>query len=244
MDAARELAQLVERGGELLACGFEHGVGGGRIGVELALGEAERERERDEPLLRAVVEVALEPAPGLVARLDDAGARRAQLLLLPLPVADVREQRQVADHVLGRVPDRRRRDLDVDQVPVLAEALPFDAGVDLAGADARHQLREPFALLFRDVPERAADHLLRRPAEHPLGGGIPHRDPVVEVDLEHRHRRGLDRRPQALLARAQVVLAALPIGHVDAADEHALAPEDVDDRRRGPLDDPLRHPPG
>ena len=114
--------------------------------------------------------------------------------------------------------------------------LPSMPGVDLARADAGHQLVEPLALLVRDVPERAADHLLRGPAEHPLGGGIPERDPVVEVDLEHGHRRGFDRRAQPLLARAEIVLAPLPLGHVDTAHEHALAAEDVHDRRRRPLD--------
>ena len=186
--------------------------------------------------MRAVVEVPLEPAPRLVSGLDDAGARGAELLLLPLAVADVREQREVADHGVGGVADRRRRDLDVDQASVLAEPLPLDAGVDLPGSDAGHQLAEPLALLVGDVPERAADHLLRRPAEHPLRRRVPERDPVVEVDLEHGHRRGLDRRPQPLLARAEVVLAPLPLGHVDAAHQHVLAAEDVHDRRRRPLD--------
>ena len=62
MDAASELAQLVERGGELLARGLEHRLGRRRVAADLRLGEAQRERERDEPLLGAVVEVPLEPA--------------------------------------------------------------------------------------------------------------------------------------------------------------------------------------
>ena len=48
--------------------------------AQLRLGEPERERERDEPLLRAVVEVALQPAALLVRGLDDPRARGAQLL--------------------------------------------------------------------------------------------------------------------------------------------------------------------
>ena len=47
-----------------------------------ALHAADLEAERDEPLLRAVVEVALEPAALLVARLDDAHARGLHLLEL------------------------------------------------------------------------------------------------------------------------------------------------------------------
>ena len=34
----------------------------GRVAVELVLGQAERHRQRDEPRLRAVVQVALDPA--------------------------------------------------------------------------------------------------------------------------------------------------------------------------------------
>ena len=42
-------------------------------------GSAERDGERDQPLLRAVVQVALEPPPLGVADLDDPRARRGQL---------------------------------------------------------------------------------------------------------------------------------------------------------------------
>ena len=90
----------------------------------------------------------------------------------------------------------------------------------------------------RGVPKRPADHLLLRPAEHPLRGRVPHHL-VLEVDLDDGHRRGLDRRPEPLLARAQIVLAHFALGDVVTADEHALAAEDVDDRRRRPFHDPL-----
>ena len=82
MDAARELAQLLEREGELLARAGEDLGRRRRVGVELRLREAQRERERDEPLLRAVVEVALELPARVVAGRDDPRARRPELLLL------------------------------------------------------------------------------------------------------------------------------------------------------------------
>ena len=41
--------------------------------------DAQTERDRDESLLGAVVEVALDVAPGAVGGLEDAGARRADL---------------------------------------------------------------------------------------------------------------------------------------------------------------------
>ena len=52
----------------------------GRVAVEPPLGEPQRERGRDEPLLRAVVEVALQPAALGVARLDDPRARGGELV--------------------------------------------------------------------------------------------------------------------------------------------------------------------
>ena len=76
MDAVRELAQLRQPGLQLRAHALELGL---ERGVRLALREAQKQRGRDEALLRAVVEVALELAAGLVARLDDPDARRLQL---------------------------------------------------------------------------------------------------------------------------------------------------------------------
>ena len=51
-----------------------------RVLVDLRLGDTEQQRRRHEPLLGAVVQVALEPPPLLVAGSDDAGARRLQVL--------------------------------------------------------------------------------------------------------------------------------------------------------------------
>ena len=53
---------------------------GARIGVELAPRHAELQRERDEPLLSAVVQVALQPAPLAHRHLDEPGPRRLELL--------------------------------------------------------------------------------------------------------------------------------------------------------------------
>ena len=89
MDAARELAQLRERVRELLPGGGEDLVGAVGVVPEPRLREPERERERDEPLLRAVVEVSLEPAALVVAGFDDPRARGAQLRLLRLALGHV-----------------------------------------------------------------------------------------------------------------------------------------------------------
>ena len=61
----------------------EDRVGPSGIGAELALRQPEREGERDEPLLRAVVQVPLEAPPLGVARLDEPHARAAELGLVP-----------------------------------------------------------------------------------------------------------------------------------------------------------------
>ena len=80
MEPARELAQLLEPGVEL-AGGVLHQLGRLLpVLVELCLRDAEQQRRRDEPLLGAVVEVALEPPPLLVAGPDDPGSRRLQIL--------------------------------------------------------------------------------------------------------------------------------------------------------------------
>ena len=50
-----------------------------RLGLELRARDAQLQRDGDEVLLRAVVEVALQPAALLVARLDQAGARGDQV---------------------------------------------------------------------------------------------------------------------------------------------------------------------
>ena len=74
MDAARELAQLLQRVRQLLARAREVGV------VRMpARRQPQHQRERDEPLLRAVVQVALQPPALGVARGDDARARRGEL---------------------------------------------------------------------------------------------------------------------------------------------------------------------
>ncbi len=75
-DAVGQLAQLLQRGRGLLP---------GRVQQpherRVAAGASEPQvvGEREQLLLRAVVEVALQPAPLRVARRDDAGARGAQL---------------------------------------------------------------------------------------------------------------------------------------------------------------------
>ena len=83
VQAAGHGAQLLERGRDLAPRPLELSR---RLGVvrQVPLEHAQLERERDEPLLGAVVEVALEPLALLLAGLDHARARALELLQLRL----------------------------------------------------------------------------------------------------------------------------------------------------------------
>ena len=84
----RQLAQLTQ---SVLHVGpqlFEHLLGRARIGLEQPAGQAELDRHGHQVLLGAVVQVALDLAPRVVRRGDDAGPRRPQL---PVPVAQLVE---------------------------------------------------------------------------------------------------------------------------------------------------------
>ena len=59
------------------------------VGRGQRLREPQRDGERDETLLGAVVEVALELSARLACRFDDAGAGGTDLRLLPLALGDV-----------------------------------------------------------------------------------------------------------------------------------------------------------
>src|SRR5206468_9787422 len=72
---------------------------------EPGAGQAERERERDEPLLGAVMQIADKPAPLGVAGLDDPETRRTQLLQLKpglgLETLILKRQPSRRGHLLG-----------------------------------------------------------------------------------------------------------------------------------------------
>ena len=167
MDPAGQLAQLGRGRGELLADPLERGAGR----VRVALGEAAREphvqRERDEPLLRAVVEVALDPAAGVVGRLHDAGARCVQLRgpgrldLLPA-------QRLLGLAPLGDVEDRAVHPAPATRARHELTAVEHPADLAVGAHDA--VLEHERALLV-DV---AGDGLL---------------DPGVVVGVDHAHQR-------------------------------------------------------
>ena len=122
MDPARQLAQLLERAAELLLGAAEQLLGAVGVLAQACLRQPHRQRQRDEPLLGAVVQVALEPPPLGRAGLDDAGARaraaprparaaapaaarsRSRARRRPRPSARARRRRRAC----GRARSRRR----------------------------------------------------------------------------------------------------------------------------------------
>ena len=110
MDPAGQLAQLVEALGELVLRLREQLAGGGRVLAQRRLDQAQVERDGDQPLLRAVVQVALQPPALGVAGLDDARAGGGELLVR-LGVGDrLRDQLgEVAEAPLGALGERRGR---------------------------------------------------------------------------------------------------------------------------------------
>jgi hypothetical protein len=126
MDAAGQVAQLLQREAGLLPrLAHELGCLGIARGRAL-LGHAQVERQGDEALLRAIVEVALDPPALRVRRLDDAGAR----------VAEVR-------HLGGesRVHVRAEKQLGVGAVQAADRAEDGDPDPQHHGADRNQQER-------------------------------------------------------------------------------------------------------
>src|SRR5262245_27436298 len=102
MDAARQLTQLLDRHGELRVRAVQELLGGIRIGAEPGVRKVQGDGHRDEALLSAVVEVALDPPPLFVGRGAESGAGRSQLspcLLVRQRKGD--ELREGAESLLG-----------------------------------------------------------------------------------------------------------------------------------------------
>ena len=88
VDAVGQLPQLVQRVLHVAAELVEHLVGRRPVGVDELLHQADLHREGDQVLLGPVVEVALDLAPGLVGRGDDAEAGGGQLLVALLELLE------------------------------------------------------------------------------------------------------------------------------------------------------------
>ena len=135
MDAARELAQLAQRGGSSSRARSSRRAADVGVALQLALGQAELERQGDEPLLGAVVQVALEAAALEGRDVEQPGAGTLELLdagpQLGLQALVVERQAGgPGDHAdeLGLLDQRLLVDDGADERAV---ALPARAGPDL-----------------------------------------------------------------------------------------------------------------
>ena len=108
VDAVREVAQLLHRVLEVVADLLEHLLRGVGIGVGELARQVHVHGQRDEVLLRAVVEVALDGTALRVARFDDARARGAQLVGLAPNLVERLLERRVELHVVQREPHLAR----------------------------------------------------------------------------------------------------------------------------------------
>ena len=132
MDALAELAELVQRRSEGLPCFLDdptHGLG---VRGQLRLGEPERHRDGDEPLLRAVVQVALEPPPFRIGGVDHPRTRDSKLFE---PRAQVGLQTFVLEREPGGGTD------GVDEIGLILERRIVNEGGDgatFAFDDRRH----------------------------------------------------------------------------------------------------------
>src|SRR5688572_26102488 len=79
VETSRDVTELLKRGCDLAPRLIESAA---RFGVALQIffPQAELEREGDQPLLGAVVQIALEPFPLCLAGFDDSGARSPELI--------------------------------------------------------------------------------------------------------------------------------------------------------------------
>ena len=165
MKPAGEPSQLLEPGVELSACLLQQRRGRRRIRLEPRLREPEQQCRRHQSLLRAVVEVALEPAALLVARPDDTGPRGLQVC--PRLCARDRERDEVAE---GGEPNLA---VGGSGSGLPMETQPQSVPATMIGAETVDRQRE------RAV-QRARPRLL--PSPRPAPGAAVSRARPIEVD--------------------------------------------------------------
>ena len=202
MDAAGELAQLREPGGELDERVVEQRR---RAGARLRVlaREVEHDRERDEALLGAVVQVALEPPARRVTRRHEPRARRLQLVdpcaqLGGEPLVLERERRRRAGgaHQLAVVVERRIVD---DRGDRLAVALDLRDRTAVAGHRQRHGVAlcvdvaagvgQPVGERERVVAERIGERVARADPAEPSEQGV-HRARAREAGAQQPGEEG------------------------------------------------------
>ena len=193
---ARELAQLGQRLGELGARRRDQLRGVGVV-ADPVLQQAQLQRDRHQPLLRAVVQVALEPPALGVAGGDDPLARCLQLVE---PHVGLGQEALVLER------DGRRRAGGLEQLGILVERGVVDERGDLppvaldrrdgaAGTRGRGPLQRQ---LQARIAERAPERRLqvrgaRRPEPAEQVGEAAARQPRAQQPGQERQRHGHER---------------------------------------------------
>ena len=251
MKAAGDLAQLGERVRDLAASPVDAGPDF-RIVAQPRTEHAEIEGERDQPLLRTVVEVALEQLPLSLCRLDDPRPGPSQLLE---PGSELRVQPGVLERDSGRRPDRveqlglllqrrivdqrghmraaevdRRRGPAVEIVEV--DRVSVDVGVGAV-------IGEPIGELQRRVAERTGKRVaqvagcrIRRQLQHEVSHGRATEACIEQREQEddrrepdNEQRGALDRQERAAFERSDHA------GDEEHGDHQQAERERVDEQR-------------
>ena len=182
--------------------------------VDLRAREPQRERQRDEALLRAVVEIPLQAAA--LGRLDlhDPLPRRPDLALVGLALRDVDAAEQVA--LLAVLVDHRDAppgDSPRPGAPCEQRVLVLDAG-----------LRDPLAHLVRlleCLPDAPPCTVLARPAGDVLDGAVEADDRPVGVDHAQQARDRVGHRLEEVALGQEGRLGRLAVG--DLADDQSVS---------------------
>ena len=241
-EPARERAQFVERLAGLVAGFADQFASLLGIAFELALDRREIHLQPHEPLLRAVVDVALEPAQRRVLGLHGGAARRRELGDLALErLGPPRAERAAGDHVVQQgepAEDERQRRQEDEPDDELEDRLA-EQRVDVprvAGEqEVDHDVVQPEVVRVAPVGNRAVPDPGGRAAECHRGPGdrdaprddahdrvddhaVQQVEPVVAVDERRPHRA-----PEALVA-----VAALPDGTSDPGPARPLQPHQLE----------------
>src|SRR5438034_9585248 len=129
MDPARELPQLLEGDRELYLGLVEEPLRELGIGCLALRCQSQLEGQRDQLLLRAVMEIPLEAPPLRVRRLDQPRPRRPELRLCAFAVVDIAEK--AGEHRRAGNVDARDRELDRELAPVRAHAGELEPRVEV-----------------------------------------------------------------------------------------------------------------
>jgi hypothetical protein len=143
MDAVREVTQVAQSALQVLARAVQQGGGRVRVVEQACLGAAEGHQRADEGLLCAVVQVALEPAAGVVTGHDDPLARLCELardrglgLGAPRSLLEAPPRRDVEDDPVEPLALMTLDDAAPLQHPAVLTCSGHDAVLDLEVAAA------------------------------------------------------------------------------------------------------------